>query len=100
MGCLFALLGASAPRLALLLLWIFTPIVNAAFQPWIMSWLWPIIGILFLPFTTLMYVLVASGGPITIWGWVVVFLGLLLDLGAYGQSYQYREYVPGTETSS
>ena len=99
MGCLLALLGAMAPRLALLLLWIFTPIVNVAFQPWIMPWLWPILGIVFLPFTTLMYVLVASGGALTIWGWLIVLLGLLIDLGAYGQSYEYREQIPGMATS-
>jgi hypothetical protein len=68
--------------------------VNMAFNGWWLSWLWPIAGILFLPFTTLMYVLLAASGPLTIWGWLIVGLGVLLDLGSTGQAYQQRTQVP------
>ena len=61
-GCLF-LLGASvAPRLALLFAWLFTPYVGDAIDEWWMI----ILGILFLPFTTIMWVLVAYGVAVTI----------------------------------
>ena len=77
MPCLFALMGAFAPRLAFLLLWIFTPLVNRAFS----FWLWPLLGFFFLPFTTLMFVLVIGPlGSTNFWGWLTVFLGLLIDL--------------------
>ena len=53
-GCVFALGAAFFPRLGVLALWLFTPLVNRAFDTIIV----PILGIIFLPFTTLVYVLV------------------------------------------
>ncbi len=76
MSCLVALFA----RLALLIVWISTPLVNRAFQG---GWLLPLIGFLLLPLTTLVYVLVyyISGG-VTGWGWLWIVLAFLLDLGA------------------
>jgi len=95
-GCLFALLAAVSPRLAVVILWIFTPLVNAAFNN---NWLWPLLGLLFLPFTTLMYVLVVGPlGPTNIWGWLMVLLGVLIDARAYFDAYsnrnQYGQFSP------
>ena len=96
MVCLFALLGAFAPRLAVFFLWIFTPLVNASFHGWALPWLWPILGIIFLPFTTLMFVLVVGPlGPTNFWGWLMVFLGVLIDLRAYSDTYENRKQIPG-----
>jgi hypothetical protein len=69
-------------RLALLVVWIVTPLVNRAFHG---GWLLPLLGILFLPLTTLVYVLVysLSGSGVTGWGWLWVVLAFLLDLGVY-----------------
>jgi hypothetical protein len=81
MGCLFALLAAISPRLALLLVWIFTDLVDRAFT----GFLLPLFGLILLPFTTLLYVLAYQ--PligVTGWGWFFIFLGLLFDLGSYG----------------
>jgi hypothetical protein len=81
MGCLFAVLAAISPRLALLLVWIFTDLVDRAFT----GFLLPLFGLILLPFTTLLYVLAYQ--PligVTGWGWFFVFLGLLFDLGSYG----------------
>ena len=86
--CCFGCLGLFAPRLVLLFLWIFTTLVDRAFS----SFVWPLLGILFLPFTTLFYVLVYSvpdNGPTTL-GWVLVLFGFLLDLGSYSSSYHDR----------
>jgi hypothetical protein len=59
MGCLFALFGGLFPRLALLILWIARPArIDAAFD----TWLWPLLGIIFLPFATLIYVLLYLPG--------------------------------------
>lgn len=92
-GCLFALLAAVAPRLALLFLWLFTDLVNRAFDGFIL----PLLGIIFLPFTTLIYVLVYSPeSGITVFGWILLCFGLLIDLGAYGGSaYGNRRRIPG-----
>ena len=55
MGCLFAIFAGMFPRLGVLLIWLARPLLfTAAFGG---SWLWPILGIIFLPFTMLMYVL-------------------------------------------
>jgi hypothetical protein len=92
MLCLFALMAAFAPRLMLIFLWLFTPLVNSAFD----FWLWPLLGIVFLPFTTLMYVLaVGPLGPANFWGWLMVFLGLLVDLRSYSDAYANRARLPG-----
>jgi hypothetical protein len=68
-------------RLALLFVWILTPLVNRAFHE---GWLLPLLGILFLPITTLVYVLVYYiSGSVTGWGWLWVVLAFLLDLAAH-----------------
>ncbi len=78
---IFSIISLFFARLALLCVWIWTPLVNRAFQG---GWLLPLLGILFLPLTTLVYVLVyASGVGVTGWGWLWVVLAFLLDLGVY-----------------
>ena len=93
---MFALLAALSPRLALLILWIFTPLVKQTFGD---VWLWPLLGLVFLPFTTLMYVLVVGPlGPTNVWGWLMVLFGLLIDVRSYFDAYtnrdQYQRYSP------
>ena len=92
-GCLFALGAAFFPRLAVLFIWLFTPLVNRAFTMVI----WPILGIIFLPFTTLTYVLVYNPVVgVTGWGWFWVILGLVLDISSYSSSaYTNRNRMPG-----
>ncbi|NIN65880.1 MAG: hypothetical protein GTO63_14540 [Anaerolineae bacterium] len=80
---MFALGAAFFPRLGVLFLWLFTPLVSRAFDTIIV----PILGIIFLPFTTLVYVLVWHPVVgVTGWGWVWVILAFLFDLGAYAGS--------------
>jgi hypothetical protein len=87
MGCLFALLAAFSPRLALLFVWIFTTLVDRAFDTFIL----PLLGLLFLPFATLMYVLAYQPViGVTGWGWFWVILGALFDLGSYRAGYGSR----------
>jgi len=85
-------------RLALLVVWIVTPLVNRAFHG---GWLLPLLGILFLPITTLAYVLVYDiSGSVTGWGWLWVVLALLLDLGTHSSSaYTNRHRLPGYKAS-
>jgi hypothetical protein len=78
MGCLFALLAGFAPRIALILLWIFSNLVDRAFT----GFLLPLLGLIFLPYTTLFYVLAwAPVGGVTGIGWAFVFLGFIFDVG-------------------
>jgi len=69
------------PRLTIVFLWIFTNLVGAAFSGFIL----PLLGTIFLPFTTLVYVLsywIADGD--IAWGWVFIFMALFFDIGTYG----------------
>jgi hypothetical protein len=80
-GCLLALLSAISPRLALILVWLLTNLVDRAFT----GFLVPLLGLIFLPLTTLLYVLAYRPAVgVTGWGWVLVLVGLLFDLGSYG----------------
>ena len=88
MGCLFLLITLLSPRLGIVILWLFTDYVTRAFS----LWLWPLLGLVFLPWTTLIYILVAAPtGGITFWGWLMVGLGVLTDLSAHAQSFADRE---------
>ena len=80
MCCLVLTAGLIGPRIALLLWWIFGDRVDLAFD----SWIWPLLGLLLLPWTTLAYLLVWS--PVLgVDGaeWIVVALGFLLDVLTY-----------------
>ena len=52
---------------------------NAAFS----SILWPIAGLIFLPWTTMAWVFMSTGGVNGL-DWIVVGLAFLLDIGAFG----------------
>jgi CDP-diglyceride synthetase len=78
-SCLFSLLVAGAPRLALILLWIFRPErIDLAFD----NFLLPIVGLLFLPIVTFVYVLIAPEGVQGL-DWLWLGLAMLADLGLY-----------------
>ena len=87
MGCLFLLVALVSPRLGIIFLWAFTNYVSRSFD----TWIWPLLGLIFLPWTTLLYILVAApAGGITFWGWLFVALGLLMDIGSHLNSYGSR----------
>jgi hypothetical protein len=78
--CLILSIFFVGPRFALLLVWIFGNRVELAFD----SWLWPLLGLLFLPWTTLGYVLAwQPGGVSGFWDVVLIGFGVLLDLLTY-----------------
>ena len=77
--CLFAILLAGAPRFGLFFWWLFdTRYVNAAFSNFLIA----IVGFLFLPWTTLMWVLVYPGG-ISMVNWLFLGIAFLIDMGTY-----------------
>ena len=81
MGCLFAIFAGLFPRVGFVCLWIFTNEVDRAYDTFII----PLLGLLFLPLTALVYALVWSpaGGAEGI-DWLWVGLAFAADLGAYG----------------
>jgi len=79
MGCLLALLAGFAPRVALVLVWIFSNLVERAFSGFVV----PLLGLLFFPYATLFYVFAYSPvlGGLSGWGWVFVVIGFIFDMG-------------------
>lgn len=93
MCCLFTTLVLFGPRLAILVWWLIQPVrFDRAFDD---RWLLTILVWLFLPWTTLAYLIVFPGGLVG-FDWVILILGLLVDLGSYaGGFWGNREQVPG-----
>jgi hypothetical protein len=80
-GCLTGIV-AGFSRIMLLMIWFARPVMmNAAFGTFII----PCLGFLFLPFTTLMYVLLWSPG-VGIQGldWLWLFLAAIMDIASIG----------------
>ncbi len=79
--CLVATIGSIVPRFTLVFIWLFTSLVDRAFDGWIA----PLVGLLLLLFTTLAYVFMwAPGSGVTGFGWFVVVVAFLIDLSSYG----------------
>jgi hypothetical protein len=80
--CAILLAALLGPRVINVVWWLLDP------SRWASAFggpLVPILGVLFLPWTTLAYVLVAQGG-LTGLEFIVVVIGFFVDLGTYGSS--------------
>lgn len=83
MGCFIFLLALIGPRVALAFVWAFTTFVDRAFDNWIV----PMLGFVFLPWTTLVYSLAYTpGGGVSAFGWLFVAMALLADVSSYAAS--------------
>ena len=79
MCCFFATLWFLGPRFAFLIFWLIPwgrLKITAAFS----TWFWPLLGLIFLPWTMLMYVLVY---PIIGFDWLWLGLAVVADISAY-----------------
>ena len=82
MCCVFTILLFFGPRLGILVWWLLNPrYVGGAFTSWILG----ILGWIFLPWTTLMYIIIYPGGVVG-FDWVWLGLALLADIASYGGS--------------
>ena len=92
MCCFFTTLVFFGPRLAMLIWWLIRP---GYFMVVFGSFIWPLLGLIFVPWTTLMYAIVAPGG--LIWfDWIWLALALFADLASYGGgAYGNRSRMPG-----
>jgi hypothetical protein len=81
------------PRAGILIWWLIDPRRwEIAFE----SFIWPLLGFIFLPWTTLMYVIVAPVGGVTGFDWVWMGLAVLADISMYaGGGIGNRKRVPG-----
>ena len=93
MGCLFVTFAAFFPRFAVLFIWLARPML---FEAALGSALVAVLGIIFLPFTTLMYVLLWTPAGLSGFDWVWVFLAFLIDVAGLASSgYANRERAGG-----
>ena len=93
MGCLLVLLSAFAPRLVVIFAWIARP---AYFDAVFDTWIFPLIGLIVLPFTTLMWLFLgAPPEDIEGFDWVWIGLAVALDLGNYASGYKQRGAMQG-----
>ncbi len=81
MPCLIGCLALATPRLAVVLVVIFSDFIGRAYQ----TTLWPLLGFFFMPLTTLAYAWAINtnssvAGPYLI----VVVVAVLIDLGILG----------------
>lgn len=85
-GCFVVGLGAFFPRVALVLIWLFSDWIQRAFNG---EWILPLIGIILLPYTTLAYVLLYAWlGEVQGFTWFLVVLAFLVDIGSWASGAQ------------
>jgi hypothetical protein len=92
MCCFITTLILLGPRIAILIWWLVQPVLfNAIFA----TWIWPLLGLIFLPWTLLMYLFVGGGGIVG-FDWFFLIIGLIADIGSYaGGGYGNRDRMPG-----
>jgi hypothetical protein len=94
MPCLVGCLALAFPRAALALVWLF----NAGYLMRAYNgWLWPALGFVFLPLTTLTFAFASHslGTPhaVSPLGWLLTVVALLIDVGLLGGGRnQWRTY--------
>ena len=88
MCCFFSAIIIAGPRLGILVWWMIEPARwDAAFS----SFWWSLLGFIFAPWTTLMWVSVAAGGVVG-FDWIILGIGVLADIASYSASaYERRE---------
>lgn len=81
MPCLLALLCVAFPRIAIILLWLFTNFFDHIYH----NVLIPILGFIFLPLTLLVYTFLRdTGQPLGTAQIVFLFIAVIVDLGLVG----------------
>ena len=87
MGCLVLIVFLAFPRIALVLLFVFSNYLQRAYH----GLLLPLLGFLFLPLTTLVYAwMVNTRMPIAGINLVILVIAIVIDLGGMGGGEYHR----------
>jgi len=99
MCCLLSVLAILGPRAALVLWWL---VDQSWFNRIYDTFIWPLLGFIFLQFTTLMWTLVATPSVgVTGFNWVWIILAVIIDIATYsGGGYGNRNRIPGYASRS
>ena len=90
MPCLIALFALIGPRVALVFTWLTSNMIGRAIDGWIVA----VLGFLFLPWTTLAYVVfydVGAGREVAGLEWFLVGLAFVVDIGSYAGGRRARD---------
>jgi hypothetical protein len=80
-----------APRIVIIFAWLFSDRWSAVWD----TWIWPTLGFIFLPYTTIMYVLSWNAVTgVSGWDWMWIGLGFLLDIMKWAQIANNRREIP------
>jgi hypothetical protein len=81
MPCLLGCLALLTPRVVILAVWLLSDYLGRAYD----GWIWPVLGFLFMPLTTLAYAwAINTAGTVEGFRLVVVVIAVLIDLGLLG----------------
>ncbi len=97
MCCFFTALLFFGPRLGFLVYWLLPAgqfKVNLAFN----TWFWPLLGLIFLPWATLMFVIVFP--VVGFFDWMFLGLALATDIAGYAGGVRNRRQIPGYSSIS
>jgi len=88
MPCFVVVIALFLPRLTMFFIWLLTDWFGRAFD----TWLWPMIGFFFLPYTTLAYMGAMLNNNHEVSGiWlVVVIIAVVIDLGGHRETARQR----------
>ena len=88
MGCTFAVLALAVPRVLMLFVFLLTDWFARAFQ----TQVWPIMGFVFMPYTTLAYLAAMLNNNHTVsGGWLALLIvAVIVDVGHWGGAHKYR----------
>jgi hypothetical protein len=90
MCCLFTTMVLVGPRAAIIVWGLAQP---ARWELAFSTFVWPLFGFLFLPWTTLMYVAVIPNG-VTGFDWFWIVIGAIIDIASYsGSAYGNRDRI-------
>jgi hypothetical protein len=86
MPCLLVLLITLFPRVVLVLMWLFSNMLDRAYHGLVI----PLLGFIFLPITTIVYAwMVTSGLPLAGVNLVILIVAVLLDAGSHSGGANY-----------
>ena len=89
MPCIAVLLALLFPRILIVILYFATDWFEGVFD----TLLWPVLGLIFMPLTTLWYSVVVNqyGGQWTGLTIIGMVIAVLVDLGSTGSGYKHRK---------
>ena len=84
MGCIIAVIALAVPRILMFCAFLLTDWFGFAFE----TRMWPILGFVFMPYTTLAYLVAMLNNNHTLaGGWLALFIvAIIVDVGHWGGS--------------